>query len=271
MKCPACSQGAEPNATECPHCGLIFAKWRPPARAETTPGIAATPTGQISTMTAALVISTLLVALGLYARKQLSAAAEAAGGPQQGDPRVIATEDAASGVAFEDWYPDDIAPPPGTQYPCALTALPRDLPGIPPSHRAYINHSYSLILKAVQAKLIVYEGLGAEPPSNELLENYLGKTRDLQRRLRQEATPESLEPFREDVLAALDLQMTFFSKAYAGRRAGEPFDKVIAISEGRQASNKLVSAWGKMSARYPSLDQATKDSIYHHLCALDLF
>lgn len=270
MKCPACSKGTESNTAECPHCGLIFAKWRP-APPETTLGSAAVPTGQISTATAVLIISTLLIALGLYARKQLSAAAEAAGSSPQGDPRIIAVEDAASNAAFDDWYPADIAPPPGTQYPCALTALPRDLQGIPPSHRAYINHSYSLILKAVQAKLIVYDGLGAESPSTEALESYLEKTRELQRRLRQEAVPESLVPFRDDVLAALDLQMTFFSKAYAGRRAGEPFDRVITIPEGRQASQKLVAAWGKMSARYPAWDSATKDSIYHHLCALDLF
>lgn len=46
---------------------------------------------------------------------------------------------------------------------------------------------------------------------------------------------------------------------------------VYAISEAHQASGKLMSAWGAMSARYPAWSEATKDSIYHHLCALDFF
>lgn len=191
-------------------------------------------------------------------------------------PRVrpsvqAAREDGASSAAFEDWYPADIAPPPGTQYPCVLTALPRDLPGIPPSHRAFINHSYSLILRAVQAKLLVYNELGAQPPSNAVLKQYLATTRELQGRLRAEPAPGSLTEFRDDVLVAMDLQMAFFTKAVARRQAGETFEQVIGIPEGREASGRLQSAWGKMSARYPSWSAETKDSIYHHLCALDLF
>jgi len=64
-------------------------------------------------------------------------------------------------VSAEDSYPSDITPPPGTRYPCALTALPRRLSGI--------------------------------------------------------------------------------------------------------------RAWSRMQARYPGWSSETRDSIYHHLCALDLF
>lgn len=32
-----------------------------------------------------------------------------------------------------------------------------------------------------------------------------------------------------------------------------------------------ISAWGRMQARYPSWSPETRDSIYHHRCALDLF
>jgi hypothetical protein len=46
---------------------------------------------------------------------------------------------------------------------------------------------------------------------------------------------------------------------------------VYAIPEGRQASARLIAAWGKMSARYPTWSAESRDSIYHHLCALDLF
>ena len=47
--------------------------------------------------------------------------------------------------------------------------------------------------------------------------------------------------------------------------------EVYQIAEGRQASARLISAWGRMQGRYPSWAPETKDSIYHHLCALDLF
>jgi hypothetical protein len=49
---------------------------------------------------------------------------------------------AATSGAAQDAYPTDITPPPGTRYPCALTALPRGLPGIPEADRAYVNHSW---------------------------------------------------------------------------------------------------------------------------------
>ena len=47
--------------------------------------------------------------------------------------------------------------------------------------------------------------------------------------------------------------------------------EVYPIAEGRQASGRLISAWGRMQARYPGWSPETRDSIYHHLCALDLF
>lgn len=60
---------------------------------------------------------------------------------------------------YEDWYPADITPPAGTQYPCALTALPRGLPGIPAGDRRFVNHVYSAVLKATQAKLVLLSAL----------------------------------------------------------------------------------------------------------------
>jgi hypothetical protein len=75
----------------------------------------------------------------------------------------------------------------------------------------------------------------------------------------------------EDVLAALALQQAFFSKAAALRQAGRGMDEVYSVAEGRQASARLVAAWSRMQARYPGWPPETRDSIYHHFCALDLF
>ena len=63
---------------------------------------------------------------------------------------------------FENWYPADITPPKGTQYPCALTALPKNLSGVPAVDREFINHVYALILRAVQAKLVVMKHIGTQ-------------------------------------------------------------------------------------------------------------
>jgi hypothetical protein len=124
-------------------------------------------------------------------------------------------------------YPADITPPPGTQYPCALTALPRGLPGIPEADRAYINRTYALILRATQAKLVVLKALERKEDLAGALARYEAIMRSLEERLRSDTPPGGLGAFQEDVQAAFALQRAFFAKA--------------------------------------------AESIYHHLCALDLF
>lgn len=171
----------------------------------------------------------------------------------------------------QDDYPADITPPPGTRYPCALTALPRGLPGIPEADRAFINHSYSRILKATQAKLVLLSALEQQRETSARLLRYLETTEGLLARQRTEEVPAGLEPFQQDVLGALELQRTFFSKAEAERERGGSMDDVYRIPEGRLASARLIAAWGRMRARYPGWPSETRESIYHHLCALDLF
>ena len=90
-------------------------------------------------------------------------------------------------------------------------------------------------------------------------------------RQRDDRVPAGLEPFQQDVLSALALQQAFFSKAVPLREAGRGMDEAYRIAEGRQASARLIAAWSRMQARYPGWPAATRDSVYHHLCALDLF
>jgi hypothetical protein len=170
----------------------------------------------------------------------------------------------------DDAYPRDITPPAGTQYPCALTALPRELPGIPEADRAYINRTYAVILRATHAKLVVLKALENRRELRLALARYQDATRPLALRL-SEPPPAGLAAFQEDVLQALTLQQAFFEAAVPLRAGGSAMADVYAIPQGRQASAKLVSAWGRMQQRYPAWSAETKDSIYHHLCALDLF
>ena len=174
-------------------------------------------------------------------------------------------------AAAEDVYPADITPPAGTQYPCALTALPRALPGIPEADRAYVNRTYARVLRATQAKLELLRALEEARDLPAAHARYEETTRALAARLRAEAAPDGLAAFQEDVAQALALQQTFFARAVPLRQAGRGMPEVYQIPEGRTASARLISAWGRMQARYPSWSAETRDSIYHHLCALDLF
>ena len=177
----------------------------------------------------------------------------------------------ADRAAAEEPYPDDITPPAGTRYPCALTALPRDLPGIPEGDRAYVNRTYTRLLRATQAKLVLLKALEEGQALPAALGRYQQTTSGLADRVKDDAPPAGLEAFRDDVAGALGLQQAFFAKAVPLRQAGRGMPEVFAIPEGRQASGRLLAAWGKMQARYPGWSAATQDSIYHHLCALDLF
>ncbi|HVT04333.1 MAG TPA: hypothetical protein VHL58_13275 [Thermoanaerobaculia bacterium] len=170
-----------------------------------------------------------------------------------------------------DTYPDDITPPPGTSYPCALTALPKSLPGIPESDRAYINRTYTRVLRATQAKLIVLKALYDQKDISASQARYDSTIDQITAAVRDDEVPSGLEPFRDDIVAALDLQRIFFRKAVPLREAGREMDEVYGVGEGHEASSRLMSAWGRMSARYPGWGVDTQDSIYHHLCALDLF
>ena len=168
-------------------------------------------------------------------------------------------------------YPKDISPPPGTSYPCALTALPRDLPGIPAADRAYINSTYARILRATQAKLIVLKALEDKKNVGAAVQRYDEAVAKIADALAQEKPPSGLESFHANVIASIKLQREFFRKAGPRRTSGGSMQQIYAIAEGREASSRLINAWGQMSARYPRWSEATKDSIYHHLCALDLF
>jgi hypothetical protein len=169
------------------------------------------------------------------------------------------------------WYPRDVTPPPGTQYPCALTALPETLPGIPEGDRRFIDHAYALILRAVHARLKVYTALASAAPDRKDLDLYLKSTDVLLGKLRRETPPAGLLPFRDEVIGAVELQRTFYKKAFALRRAGKSLSDALAPPEGREASSKLQAAWSEMERRYPGWPKETSEPVYHHLCALDIF
>lgn len=185
---------------------------------------------------------------------------------------VLTSTCALSQTQFADWYPGNINPPAGHNYPCAVTALPRDLSGIPVKDRQFINHVYSMLLKALQAKLIMIDTLMQEHQAyGSTYARYYQETIAARQKIMAEPVPQGLEGFRNAVVNAIDMQGQFFAKATKARQSGKSGQDVLAIPEGRTASQLLQTAWGQMQGRYPGMSKAMSDSTYHHLCALDLF
>jgi len=173
---------------------------------------------------------------------------------------------------FQDWYPSVISPPSGHKYSCALTALPKDLTGIPASDKQFINHVYAMLLKALEAKLVMLDTLMQEHQSyGAAYARYYADTSAARQKIMAEPVPNGLLNFRNTVITAIDQQAQFFGQATKARQSGQPAQSIQNIPEGRQASATLQSAWAAMQSRYPNMSSTVRDSTYHHLCALDLF
>lgn len=199
------------------------------------------------------------------------------------DPPAADTNSTSS--AFVSWYPKSIAPPKGTKYPCKLTALPKGLPGIPAEHVPFIDHTFSMILKSTHAKLVILEsyrkGAGGKKPKatavNRTFKTYKRKVEQYLTKLRDEKAPSpELQAFQKDVIKGIELQMIFFEKArdtVKSKPFPQGYNSMMNIPEGRQASKILIASWQKISKHYKGFKghEKTKDSIFHHLCALDLF
>ncbi len=184
---------------------------------------------------------------------------------------VLGTTYGVSAQTYENWYPSNISPPSGYQYPCALTALPADLTGVPAGDKKFINHVYSLILKALQAKMVMLSALNGSSGFANAYSIYYAAIAAQRAKIVAEPTPSGLESFKAQVVSAIDNQAMFFNKAQKMRQQGTSFEDVMQVPEGKTASQMLMAAWGEMAKRYPSWSPQVKDSIYHHLCALDLF
>lgn len=100
---------------------------------------------------------------------------------------------------------------------------------------------------------------------------YYSSTVKARQKLLQLATPKELEGFRNDVINGVDKQIAFFQKAAKMRADGKSAQDIMAIPEGKLASSLFISAWQKIATRYPGMSAPVKDSMYHHLCALDIF
>lgn len=172
---------------------------------------------------------------------------------------------------FENRYPADTSLPPGVEYPCAFTPLPLVLEGVPAGERNYVNHSCALVVGLIRAKQVLLDAMAEGRSFASESEAYAAANAAALEGLRAEPVPEGLEGFHADLLVAVELHRGFFAEATSQMSGGASMEQIHAIPSGREASQRLLAAWGKWQSRYPQLAPAVKDSMYHHLCALDLF
>jgi hypothetical protein len=178
----------------------------------------------------------------------------------------------AANPAYSDqWYPQSAAPYPGTHFHCDLQPLPPDLPGIKPEDKQFIDHACAVLLKCAQEKERMLLAL-RENKQTQQLPVYEAAINAQLTRFGSAKVPSGLESFASDVDKAIRLQLQFFKKASVNRSSGTSYEDLLRIPEGKDASAKLFAAWDEMQKRYWLFwSGPSKDCIYHHLCALDLF
>ena len=168
------------------------------------------------------------------------------------------------------WYPNAATPYPGTSFHCTVTPLPKGLPGIPSTDTLFIDHCFAVVLKCAQEKELMMKAIGDNKAFSGN-DRFRAKVQSELTRLQGLSIPTGLENFESDIEQALNLQITFFDKASKQSASGASLDQVLTIPEGKEASQKLFAAWDELQKRYTSWNPATKDSIYHHFQALDLY
>jgi hypothetical protein len=178
---------------------------------------------------------------------------------------------------FEDWYPTAVSPPKGLDWACPLTPLPRDLAGIPPGDHRYLNHTFSLILEASKAKIVMLNAIYAYVTKHgekvDLEAKHAAYEREMTRllpRIRAEEPPAGLAEFRDLLVGAIELQRDFFIRSLRAARDGQTWEEVMAVPQEEQGTKKLLLAYRILERRYGGWPSTTQQSLRSHLKALDL-
>lgn len=173
-------------------------------------------------------------------------------------------------VTHRRMYPGDQAPPEGTAYACPLTPLPDILSGIPATDVQFIDAIYALILKAIYEKLLLIKALESSQQQT-VLAKYLANSTDLQSEIAMIQAPNvNMKAFKESMLRVLSLQRTFFKKLIAQDSTEPVSEKMKRIPERKEISATLKAAWKLTRKTYPNISSAVRDSLFNHLCALDI-
>ena len=167
-------------------------------------------------------------------------------------------------------YPGNNAPPEGIVYSCPLTPLPAVLSGIPDTDVQFIDLTYALILKAIHEKLMLMKALGSTQQKTALAKYINNSTRLQSDITRIQTTNKNMKAFKESIVRVLALQRTFFKKLIALDNKYPVSKKMKRVPERKEISATLKEAWKLTRATYPNISSAVRDSLFNHLCALDI-
>lgn len=210
-----------------------------------------------------------LICLGCPGKPGGKTAAEE---PSDGQTKTAASPDRETA----DPYPTSVAPPAGLQWPTPLTALPRDLPGVPAGDHRFLKHTFAAVLAASRAKLIMLNGLLAYTKAGKrdvdlprMLAGYVDATVAARKALAGLTAPAGLDVFVKLLLNALGHQEQYFKKSVRLALSGKGW-KVLKLPESARASLKLNQAYELLHKRYAQSAPTTLESLKSHLKVLDI-
>ncbi|WP_372365989.1 peroxiredoxin family protein [Candidatus Uabimicrobium sp. HlEnr_7] len=167
--------------------------------------------------------------------------------------------------AFYDIYPRNTDAPQGTKYPCAFSPLPSHLKGVPQQHHTFVAKFFAQIVKAIHARLKIHETLyNRDLSRKKRLKEYQKQLKVIVQNLKRINAPDKkLQKIPEDIVSAL----LFQEKAYISFVETGTFSK----AKGKAGSKILLKNWQQISKYYKKMNPDVKNSVYHHLCALDIY
>ncbi len=176
-------------------------------------------------------------------------------------------------TTYEDWYPNklEVVGANGATYSTVLIPLPKALSGITDGDKRYVNHVFATLLKIVQAKQEMWQALVNNQHVKKAFEKYNKVTGKALQKIHEEPLPKKLQPFESYLDSAVKLQANFFRKAVKLRTPNSSMEPVLKIPEAQIVSKRIQNAWEQMEKTYPSWSDDTRESIYCHLHAVDLF
>lgn len=175
--------------------------------------------------------------------------------------------------SYENWYPEtlEVQGANGATYSTVLVPLPKPLGGIADSDKRYVNHVFAMLVKIVQAKQEMWQALVTNQHVKKTYEKYSAITAKALKKIHEEPLPQNLQAFESSLDSAVQLQTNFFRKAVKLRTSKSSMDPVLRIPEAGFASKRIEKAWQQMEKTYPAWSDDTRESIYCHLHAIDLF
>ncbi len=173
---------------------------------------------------------------------------------------------------YENWYPANIAPPPGLKYPCGIVSLMTVIHKFPPKEQPFINHVFAVVLKAAHGKMKIwknYQTYNTNPGMDHQV--YKAEVMPLLNQLRTIPAPEpGLNAVKGAIFQAIGWQNNFFGRAQPLVMQRAPLVEFASIPDGRMLVMRMNEAKAAVDQYYSNLDPQARSVLQQHLCVLDI-